>query len=157
MPGSTSVQLRSFKWPTSVGPMPSANLCLDIAHLLVPAELTTERLAVVAQLRAAAGPMREFLTRAVRYAAGLGVEQFLGIGWGLPGPLPTDRVASAASATAWAALTDVDPMVTAHARANRFGEAGFRVRVAEGTGEALPNGGIVAARQTADAITRAAA
>jgi O-methyltransferase involved in polyketide biosynthesis len=60
---------------------------------------------------------RQFLRRAVAYAAGQGIRQFIDIGAGLPTALNTHDVAQRAVRGARVAYVDNDPMVISHARA----------------------------------------
>lgn len=60
---------------------------------------------------------RQFLGRAVSYIAGVGVQQFIDVGAGLPTALNTHDVARGADPDAKVAYIDNDPMVIAHARA----------------------------------------
>ncbi|ROO84275.1 S-adenosyl methyltransferase [Actinocorallia herbida] len=68
---------------------------------------------IVAQARAD----RAFLGRAVRYATGRGVAQFLDIGTGLPTAANTHEVAQRENEAARVVYVDNDPLVLAHARA----------------------------------------
>ncbi len=60
---------------------------------------------------------RQFLGRAVTYAAGRGARQFIDVGAGLPTALNTHDSALRADPGAKVAYIDNDPMVIAHARA----------------------------------------
>jgi SAM-dependent methyltransferase len=60
---------------------------------------------------------REFLHRAVAYATGQGIAQFLDIGTGVPTVGPTHKVAQDLNPQARVAYVDNDPIVLAHARA----------------------------------------
>ena len=60
---------------------------------------------------------RAFLGRAVRYAAGQGVRQFLDVGAGLPTQENVHQVAQAVAPDARTVYVDNDPIVLAHARA----------------------------------------
>jgi O-methyltransferase involved in polyketide biosynthesis len=60
---------------------------------------------------------RRFLGRAVTYAAGAGVRQFIDVGAGLPTAENTHDIALQADPGAKVAYIDNDPMVIAHARA----------------------------------------
>jgi SAM-dependent methyltransferase len=60
---------------------------------------------------------REFLDRAVRFAAGQGVTQFLDVGAGLPTQRSVHEVARAVSPAARIVYVDNDPVVGAHSRA----------------------------------------
>jgi len=68
-------------------------------------------------LRAMARENRAFLARAVTWAAGHGVSQFLDLGAGLPTAQNTHQVARAVNPAAAVAYVDTDPVVLAHARA----------------------------------------
>ncbi|MFC1409584.1 SAM-dependent methyltransferase [Streptacidiphilus sp. N1-12] len=60
---------------------------------------------------------RRFLGRAVRYAAELGIRQFLDIGTGIPASNNTHEVAQAANPDSRVVYVDNDPIVLTHARA----------------------------------------
>src|SRR5437764_9382632 len=60
---------------------------------------------------------RQFLGRAVTYVAGLGIQQFIDVGAGLPTALNTHDIALRADPDAKVAYIDNDTMVIAHARA----------------------------------------
>jgi O-methyltransferase involved in polyketide biosynthesis len=60
---------------------------------------------------------RQFLGRAVTYAAAMGIRQFIDIGAGLPTALNTHDVARQAAPDAKVAYVDDDPMVVSHAMA----------------------------------------
>jgi len=60
---------------------------------------------------------RDMLARAVRYLAGLGIDQFLDIGPGLPAPGNTHEVAQSVNPAARVVYGDNDVLVMAHARA----------------------------------------
>ena len=60
---------------------------------------------------------RAFLARAVSWAAGQGISQFLDLGAGLPATPSTCQIARAVIPAARVAYIDTDPVVLAHARA----------------------------------------
>lgn len=60
---------------------------------------------------------REFVTRAVAYAAAAGIGQFIDVGTGLPAAPSIHQVARNADPAARVAYVDNDPVVLAHARA----------------------------------------
>jgi len=60
---------------------------------------------------------RGFLRRAVRYAVGQGITQFLDIGSGIPTVGNSHEVARRADASARVVYVDVDPVAVAHSRA----------------------------------------
>jgi O-methyltransferase involved in polyketide biosynthesis len=60
---------------------------------------------------------REFLKRAVRYAAAMGVRQFIDIGSGLPAAENTHEIAQHAMADARVVYVDKDPLVRVHGQA----------------------------------------
>jgi len=72
---------------------------------------------MVPELPVGARANRAFLGRAVRYAAECGIDQFLDIGTGIPGPGNTGTVARAVHPGARIAYVDFDPIVTTHSRA----------------------------------------
>ncbi|GCD96784.1 SAM-dependent methyltransferase [Embleya hyalina] len=82
------------------------------------------------EVRAMARANRAFLRRAVSFAAGCGISQFLDIGVGMPTAHDTYECAVSAGEEARAVYVDNDPLVLAHARA-LSGRPG-RVRVVEG-------------------------
>ncbi|WP_236653279.1 SAM-dependent methyltransferase [Streptacidiphilus melanogenes] len=65
----------------------------------------------------AARANRRFLGRAVRYASGLGIRQFLDIGTGIPTAENTHEVAQRLAPDSRIVYVDNDPMVLSHARA----------------------------------------
>jgi S-adenosyl methyltransferase len=60
---------------------------------------------------------RQFLQRAVRYAAGLGIERFLDLGAGLPTQGNVHEIARSVRPAARVVYVDNDPVVTSHGRA----------------------------------------
>jgi O-methyltransferase involved in polyketide biosynthesis len=60
---------------------------------------------------------RTFLTRAVSWAAGQGIGQFIDLGAGLPTMHNTHQAAQAANPATAVAYVDLDPVVLSHARA----------------------------------------
>jgi SAM-dependent methyltransferase len=74
-------------------------------------------LKVLPQGKATAVANRTFLGRAVRYLATAGIEQFLDIGTGIPGPGNTNEVAHTVAPQARIVYVDNDPIVITHARA----------------------------------------
>ncbi len=68
-------------------------------------------------LAAMARENRAFLARAVTWAAGQGIGQFLDLGAGLPTVQNTHQAARAVNPAARVAYVDLDPVVLAHARA----------------------------------------
>lgn len=86
-------------------------------HLAVD-RLAGDRVAEVAPwVVAGARANRRFLARAVRNLAGLGVEQFLDLGSGLPATGNVHEVAQGVLPRARVVYVDNDPVVLAHARA----------------------------------------
>lgn len=76
---------------------------------------------------------RRFLTRAVRFlAAGAGVQQFPGIGTGIPAADSTHGVTRAVRPEARVTCVDSDPVVLAHARALLTSVAGPAMFVGAG-------------------------
>ena len=65
---------------------------------------------------------RAFVTRAVAWAAGQGISQFLDLGAGLPASPAVHQAARAVQPEARVAYVDNDPVVLAHARALLAGE-----------------------------------
>jgi hypothetical protein len=83
----------------------------------VDREAAEAALQVVPEVRAGARANRAFLGRAVRLAAERGIDQYLDLGTGIPGPGNTGDVARATLPRARVAYVDNDPIVTAHTRA----------------------------------------
>jgi len=69
------------------------------------------------ELRAMARAGRDFLGRTVRYLAESGIDQFLDVGSGIPGPGNTGEMARAVHPDARVVYVDYDPIVSAHSRA----------------------------------------
>jgi len=80
-------------------------------------EAAEKVIAALPSARANARANRAFLGRAVRYAASLGIDQFLDIGTGIPSPGNTNEVAAEVVADARVVYVDNDPIVLTHARA----------------------------------------
>ncbi|MFC1418721.1 SAM-dependent methyltransferase [Streptacidiphilus cavernicola] len=76
---------------------------------------------------------RAFLQRAVRTLAGLGIDQFLDIGTGIPTAGNTHQIAQAANPDAKVVYVDNDPIVLTHARAlmSQVGQRSTRVLQAD--------------------------
>ncbi|ACU74608.1 protein of unknown function DUF574 [Catenulispora acidiphila DSM 44928] len=74
-------------------------------------------LAVLPEGRDMAIANRAFLGRAVRHLADAGIDQFLDIGTGIPGPGNTGQVADAVRPGSRVVYVDNDPIVLAHSRA----------------------------------------
>ena len=74
-------------------------------------------LAIYPQLRDLVRENRTFLTRAVSWAAGQGIGQFIDLGAGLPTMHNTHQAARAVSPAAAVAYVDLDPVVLSHVRA----------------------------------------
>ncbi|WP_406290254.1 SAM-dependent methyltransferase [Embleya sp. NBC_00896] len=87
-------------------------------------------LALAPEVRGMALANRAFLRRAVTFATGFGIRQFLDIGVGLPAAGDTYECAVLGTDQARAVYVDNDPMVLAHARA--LSTRPGRVRVVEG-------------------------
>ena len=76
-----------------------------------------ELLARVPWAREPARHNRGFLARAVRYAVGRGLRQFVDLGSGIPGVSRTDQIAIAADPRCRVAYVDTNPLAIAHAEA----------------------------------------
>jgi len=74
-------------------------------------------LAIYPPLRDLVRENREFVTRAVIWAAGQGIGQFIDLGTGLPAAPNIHQVARDADPAAKVAYVDLDPVVLVHARA----------------------------------------
>ena len=83
----------------------------------VDREAAEVALAAMPELRGMARANRAFLGRAVRHLAESGIDQFLDIGTGIPGPGNTGDVARAIHPDARIVYVDYDPIVSAHSRA----------------------------------------
>ncbi|MHA6759278.1 SAM-dependent methyltransferase [Streptacidiphilus sp. PAMC 29251] len=79
-------------------------------------------LALGDEARTAARANRAALQRAVRHVAGLGIDQFLDIGTGIPTAGNTHQVAQQVNPDARVVYVDNDPIVLAHARALMSGK-----------------------------------
>jgi hypothetical protein len=128
----------NWDWAVSDGSLPaSVDLRTDIPHPArmydyylggkdnFPADRAAAAQVVQLLPSAPAGSRanRRFLGRAVRYAAELGIRQFLDIGTGIPASNNTHEVAQAASPDARVVYVDNDPIVLTHARALLRGTA----------------------------------
>ncbi|GAA2016825.1 SAM-dependent methyltransferase [Catenulispora yoronensis] len=91
-----------------------------------PADRAAAQVALRAlpELRAMARANRAFLGRAVRFLARAGIDQFLDLGSGVPGPGHTAQVVRAVAPGARVVLVDYDPIVVAHSMALVDGGAG---------------------------------
>ncbi|MFF8770609.1 SAM-dependent methyltransferase [Kitasatospora sp. NPDC015120] len=92
-------------------------------------EAAERALAANPEFRSTARANRGFLTRAVRCVAGLGIDQFLDIGTGIPTAGNTHEIAQAVDPGARVLYVDNDPIVLAHARALMGGTAVGRTTV----------------------------
>ncbi|MFF2041471.1 SAM-dependent methyltransferase [Kitasatospora sp. NPDC058170] len=86
-------------------------------------------LAANPEFRSTARANRAFLHRAVRFAAGLGIDQFLDIGTGIPTAGNTHEIAQAVNPHARVVYVDNDPIVLTHARALMAGTGFGRTAV----------------------------
>jgi SAM-dependent methyltransferase len=86
-------------------------------HFQVDRDAAEKVVAAVPSARAEVTANREFLRRAVAYAAGQGISQFLDIGTGIPTMGPTHEVAQQVNPQVRVAYVDNDPIVLAHSRA----------------------------------------
>ncbi|MET8702635.1 SAM-dependent methyltransferase [Kitasatospora sp. NPDC058032] len=82
-------------------------------------------------LRLLARTNREFLGRAVEFAAGRGIRQFLDIGTGIPAVGSTSEVARRVAPDARVVYVDNDPIVATHARALLAGHPAGHTSVIE--------------------------
>ncbi|MFD9129513.1 SAM-dependent methyltransferase [Kitasatospora sp. NPDC059571] len=80
-------------------------------------EAAERALAANPEFRSTARANRGFLQRAVRHVAGLGIDQFLDIGTGIPSAGNTHESAQAVLPHATVVYVDNDPIVLTHARA----------------------------------------
>jgi O-methyltransferase involved in polyketide biosynthesis len=80
-------------------------------------ELARKMLAIYPPSARMARENRQFLGKAVAYAAGRGIRQFIDVGAGLPTALNTHDVACRVAAGAKVAYIDNDPVVVTHAQA----------------------------------------
>ena len=95
-------------------------------HFPADREAAEKMLAGMPEARDFARVNRAFLTRAVRYLAEQGIDQFLDVGIGLPAPGGTAETAQGVRPGARIVGVDNDPIVLAHARA-RQDDAGSAV------------------------------
>ncbi|WP_133854105.1 SAM-dependent methyltransferase [Labedaea rhizosphaerae] len=79
-------------------------------------EVGDELLAAMPFIRGVVRANRAFLQRAVRFAAEVGISQFLDLGAGLPTSPSTHEVARAVDPDARVAYVDSDPILLSHAR-----------------------------------------
>ncbi|WP_329246729.1 SAM-dependent methyltransferase [Actinoallomurus sp. NBC_01490] len=80
-------------------------------------EAAAKMLEIFPGLAVGAQANRRFLGRAVRFAASLGIRQYLDIGTGIPAADNTHEVAQSVAADSRVVYVDNDPIVLAHARA----------------------------------------
>jgi SAM-dependent methyltransferase len=100
-------------------------------HLAVDREIGEQLVAVNPEARELAAENRQFLARAVAWAARQGIGQFIDLACGMPAEPGTHETAQAACADARVAYVDWDPVALAHLRA--FAEHGNEaVFVADG-------------------------
>lgn len=83
----------------------------------VDREAAEQVMALVPTIRHEVRANRQFLDRAVRYAADQGIRQFLDVGTGIPTMSPTHEVAQRIQPGARVVYVDNDPIVLVHARA----------------------------------------
>ncbi|MFE4977178.1 SAM-dependent methyltransferase [Kitasatospora sp. NPDC056651] len=96
-----------------------------------PADRAAAETALAAnpEFRSTARANRGFLTRAVRYVADSGIDQFLDIGTGIPTAGNTHEIARSARPDARVVYVDNDPIVLSHARALMAGSGPGRTTV----------------------------
>ncbi|MFD0273912.1 SAM-dependent methyltransferase [Kitasatospora sp. NPDC127111] len=92
-------------------------------------EAAERALAANPEFRSTARANRAFLRRAVRHVAGLGLDQFLDIGTGIPTAGNTHEIAQSVDPRARVVYVDNDPIVLSHARALMAGTAVGRTTV----------------------------
>ncbi|WP_243716118.1 SAM-dependent methyltransferase [Actinomadura darangshiensis] len=86
-------------------------------------DAAAKALEIFPDIAVAAQANRRFLGRAVRFAAGLGIRQYLDIGTGIPAADNTHEVAQAVAPDSRVVYVDNDPIVLTHARALLAGTA----------------------------------
>ncbi|MFJ3788866.1 SAM-dependent methyltransferase [Kitasatospora sp. NPDC090091] len=86
-------------------------------HFPADREAAERALAANPEFRSTARANRAFLRRAVRHVAGLGLDQYLDIGTGIPTAGNTHEIAQAENPHARVVYVDNDPIVLSHARA----------------------------------------
>jgi O-methyltransferase involved in polyketide biosynthesis len=91
-------------------------------HLAVDRQVGEELVGIYPGVRDLVAANRRFLARAIDWAAGQGVSQFIDLGCGMPAEPGTHETAQAARADALMAYVDTDPLALAHLRA--FAEHG---------------------------------
>ncbi|GAA4871153.1 SAM-dependent methyltransferase [Kitasatospora terrestris] len=94
-------------------------------------EAAERALAANPEFRSTARANRAFLQRAVRFTAGLGIDQFLDIGTGIPTAGNTHEIAQDIDPRARVAYVDNDPIVLTHARALMAGMGRGRTEVVQ--------------------------
>jgi SAM-dependent methyltransferase len=100
-------------------------------HLAVDREVGEQLMAIVPATREIVTENRQFLARAVAWAARQGISQFIDLACGMPADPSTHETAQAACVGARVAYVDQDPVALAHLRA--FAEHGNEaVTVASG-------------------------
>src|SRR6266700_4784671 len=87
-------------------------------------QLAESMLAIFPGLRELVRANRQFITRAVSWVAGQGIDQFIDAGAGLPTTPATHQSAQAVSPRAKVAYVDNDPVVINHAKALLAGRDG---------------------------------
>ncbi|MCP9948069.1 SAM-dependent methyltransferase [Actinomadura madurae] len=110
---------------------PSSDLRTDVPHsarmydyylggkdnFAADREAAAKALEIFPDIAVAAQANRRFLGRAVRFAADLGIRQYLDIGTGIPASDNTHEVAQAIAPDSRVVYVDNDPIVLTHARA----------------------------------------
>ena len=86
-------------------------------NFAVDREAADRQARAVPQLPALSRQNRDFLSRAVRFLVGEGIEQFLDIGSGLPTNQNVHEVAQSVNPDARVVYVDIDPVVVSHAQA----------------------------------------
>ncbi|WP_285578043.1 SAM-dependent methyltransferase [Actinoallomurus iriomotensis] len=133
-PGSGQSPVSSSPtWPAMRGDdhRPSRDLRTDVPHaarlydyflggkdnFAADREAAAKMLEIFPGLAVGAQANRRYLGRAVRFAANLGIRQYLDIGTGIPAADNTHEVAQSVAADSRVVYVDNDPIVLAHARA----------------------------------------
>ncbi|MFI9274941.1 SAM-dependent methyltransferase [Kitasatospora sp. NPDC052896] len=120
-----------WQWARTDDWQPPSELAVDVPHparmydyylggkdnFAADREAAERIIAAVPHARLGARINREFLGRAVAYAAERGVRQFLDIGTGIPAVGSTSEVAQRVAPDARVVYVDNDPIVLTHARA----------------------------------------
>ncbi len=122
-------EVSGSEWPSDHAP--SADLRTDVPHsarmydyylggkdnFAADREAAEKVLQIFPDVAVGARANRRFLGRAVRFAAGMGIRQYVDIGTGIPTAENTHEVAQSVASDSRVVYVDNDPIVLTHARA----------------------------------------